>query len=697
MANSGIYEEDYESDSSALGVDSDVESNFADSPADGYFSERPHPRDTFVENSSISAAADAKARERAEERASSSVAVPPSQLSSPTSPTRPVEWAEPETPSATQEEAPPDYESAISSRPSTQNHQQFSQPQQARPQSYGGTSVLSPTSLHTNSQLGQPTEPPLSNPSAPQFPFIASTSPVAAQVVTFGRPAGAQHISDNTPQSMRDAEVRPVDEESGLLTGLKSTKKRRRWCGGCCKSMSICNIILFAAIVVLVVIIAGAADDRSESGSPDGPDGGNNDDDNSPEDPVIPPKDPPIMPPSTRECPYSDYSEVKMYDFDRPQNFSFVELIETSTWVSNNIHGKITVQPAQEEQGVDIRLWVNYATTSPWSVLDSDYIKTDESFVLQLPIMKKAENGDSRKPCLWVNVRIDVRPGVVLDAWELSTGNLEVQIEGGLFDREEGEEELSVLQVTGPSIFNAIRGAVNVDYWSSRETEVSVISGRIKGTFALLDLLSLNSQSGSIDVNVDPRKADEHNPEPAEFLVKSNSGTVHAYFPQEGQIPERHYSSRVETTSASIHGDYILGELTSIHSISGSIQAQLLPFFDRRQRSTMHTDTRSGSTKLRVLQPYAHPGEDWTNDHSVHKSSSTSGSIDILYPDEWSGMIDEESTSGSMNLKGKGVKVITDGRKTPAYRHLLAQKGYGSGDMSVKTTSGSIKVRFGEE
>lgn len=690
MANTGIYEEDYESDSSALGVDSDVESHFADSPADGYFSERPHPRDTFVENSSISAAADAKARERAEEQASSSAAVPPSQLSSPTSPSRPVEWVEEATSSAIQEEAPPDYESAISSR-------QSSQPRHAHSQSYGGTGVLSPVSLQSTSQMGQLPEQPLSNPPTSQFPFIASTSPVAAHIVTFGRPASAQHTLDNAPQSMRDGGVRPVDEESGLLTGLKSTKKRRRWCGGCCKSMSICNVILFAAIVVLVIIIAGAADDRSESGRPDGSNGGNGDGDDSPDDPIIPPKDPAMMPPSTQECPYSESSEMEIYDFNRPQNFSFVEFIESSLWVSNNIHGKITVQPAQEEQGVDIRLFVSYATTSPWKVLDSDYIKTDESFVLQLPVMEKAEGGNSRKPCLWVNARIDVRPGVVLDAWELSTGNLEIQVEGGLFDLKEGEEELSVLQVTGPSIFNAIRGAVNVDYWSSRETEVSVISGNIKGTFALLDLLSLNSQSGNINVNVDPRKADEHNPKPAEFLTKSNSGTVKVHFPQEGQIPERQYSSRVETTSASIHGEFILGELTSLHSTSGTIQAQLLPFFDRKQRSTMHTNTRSGSTKLRVLQPYAHPGEDWTNNHSVHKSSSTSGSIDILYPDEWSGMIDEESTSGSLNVRGKGVKVITDGGKSPAYRHLIAQKGYGGGEMSIKTTSASIRVKFGEE
>ncbi|KAK4507561.1 hypothetical protein PRZ48_001296 [Zasmidium cellare] len=551
---------------------------------------------------------------------------------------------------------------------------------------------------------------PLTNPSAHQPTFTATSVPVTAQVVTLGRSAGPHHFFDH-PQSMQDSGVHPVDEESGLLTGVKSKKKRRRWSFGCCKSMSICNIILFVAIVILVIIVKGATDDRSESGKPDHPHNGSSGGDKTPKNPVpndpvpqdpVPkdpmPKDPATMPspPSSRQCPYSEYSEMKMYDFERPQNFSFVEFIESSTWVSNNIRGKITVQPAQEEQGVDVRLWINYATTSPWKVLDSDYVKTEDSFVLQLPIMEKGESGDSRKPCLWVNVRIDVRPGVVLDAWELSTGNFEVQVEDGLFNRKEGEEELSALQVKGPATFNAVRGAVHVEYWSSRETEVSTISGSIKGTFALLDVLSLNSQSGSINVNVDPRKADKKNPRPAEFVTKSTSGTVKVYFPQDGEIPERQYSSRVETSSASVSGDFILGELTSIHSLSGTIRAQLLPYFDRERSSSMHTDTRSGSTHLKVLSPY-YPGEGWTKSHTTHKSTSTSGSIDISYPDEWSGMIDERSTTGSLSAKGKGVQIISDGRHTPVESHLIAQKGYGGGEISAKTTSGSVKVRIGEE
>lgn len=457
--------------------------------------------------------------------------------------------------------------------------------------------------------------------------------------------------------------------------------------------MSVCNIILFAAIVILVIIVAGAADDRSESDSPKEPHEGDGDS-SPPSNPVMPPKQPANMPPSTRQCPYDWYSQTRVFDFPRPSNFSLVELMESSNWVSDNIRGKITVGPAQKEQGVDIRISVNYATTSPWRVVGSNYIATDDSFVLQLPVMKKSEGGGSQKPCLYVNIDVSIRPGVVLEDWELSTGNLAIEVKDGLFNRKQGEEALSTLRVAGSSTFNAIRGNTDVEYWPSRRTEIYTISGSIRGTFALLDLLSITSQSGSINANVDPREADEKNPREAEFITKSHSGSVKIHYPQEGNIPEREYSTRVETTFGSVSGEFIMGTLTSLHSLSGTISAQLLPYFDPKRRSTLHTDTRSGTTKLHVLQPFAHPGEQFG--HNVHKSTSTSGTIDVLFPDEWSGMIDEQSISGSLSAKGKGVRVISDGGSL-VEKHLIAQKGYGEGEMTLKTTSGSIKARFGKE
>lgn len=55
MSNYDAYDDDdddFDGDS-VLEAASDVDSNFADSPADGYFNDRRHPQDTFVENSTM--------------------------------------------------------------------------------------------------------------------------------------------------------------------------------------------------------------------------------------------------------------------------------------------------------------------------------------------------------------------------------------------------------------------------------------------------------------------------------------------------------------------------------------------------------------------------------------------------------------------------------------------------------------------
>lgn len=137
MANSGIYEEDYASDHDSLYAD-------ADSPADGYFTQRPFPASQFVENSSITAEADAKAREAAESRASSSEAQPQpsSQRTSPTFATRSPVWAQPDeqTPLLDAGPAPPDYAAATAHRRGESSSSSPTSTEPSRPQSYGSIS-----------------------------------------------------------------------------------------------------------------------------------------------------------------------------------------------------------------------------------------------------------------------------------------------------------------------------------------------------------------------------------------------------------------------------------------------------------------------------------------------------------------------------------------------------------------------------
>ncbi|KAK0941203.1 hypothetical protein LTR29_007194 [Friedmanniomyces endolithicus] len=107
MSGSGIYEDDFEG--------SDHESLYADSPSDGYFTQRDIPNETFVEQSSVQAESEAKAREAAENQSASSAAAPPSHTSPGSSIRSPV-WSDEYTSLRDAGPAPPDYAAATADR-----------------------------------------------------------------------------------------------------------------------------------------------------------------------------------------------------------------------------------------------------------------------------------------------------------------------------------------------------------------------------------------------------------------------------------------------------------------------------------------------------------------------------------------------------------------------------------------------------
>ena len=629
MANTGIYEDDYLTEPET-DVESEDESLFDEGPADGYFERRNHPQDRFVENSSVTAEADAKAREAGPQGSSSAAA--PSQLSSAASSPRST-WTMPVVDNVT-EAPPPTYESISRDRAA----HQFPQPS-------NGVYSMSYGSIPSNSNIG---------------------APAAAQ-----------------PQSMSD-DVQQTDEESGLLrrNEQKKVSPSRRLL--CCKPISLCNAVLILAIVILVLIVAGSTTEYTSGGS------------SPPKVPKIPPI--PDMPdiPSHSSCDLTVQSHSLEFDFTDRRNFTFLEMMESSGYVGGAIEGKIHILPATSSQQSDIRLRIFYATSDSWRVVSSDVTRTDDSLNLQLPILEPvSEHAASSKPCMGVWIRIELRSGVVLEDWEIATGNLDIQIDDGLFTRF-GQEALSHIQLTGSSVFSAVRGSI-AGYWSSRRTEIETISGSIRGSFALRDLLSVKSQSGSIDIEVQPRPEDSKHPSPAEFTSHSSSGSIKVQFPTTGDIPIRNYRTRIETSSASVHGQYILGSLFSYHTQSGSVNADLLPIITGTETSVLFTDTKSASQTWAILPPYAYPGNRFADSHLDHKFTSSSGSLKLVYPNEWEGWIEGDTMSGSIDIRGKDVDIIHVLKKYwSSYKNIIAKKGEGHGRLKFKTMSGSVKIQAGD-
>ncbi|KAI9703556.1 MAG: hypothetical protein M1836_007326 [Candelina mexicana] len=242
----------------------------------------------------------------------------------------------------------------------------------------------------------------------------------------------------------------------------------------------------------------------------------------------------------------------------------------------------------------------------------------------------------------------------------------------------------------------------------SRETYIFQTSNSINGLYSLLDLLSITTTSGSINVGVSPQPIDSSNPKPASLIIKSNSGSIDANLPLAagaggggGGIPERDYRTEIETRSGSINGNFLLGSRTVFETRSGSLDLAFLPVIPSNGKMEFRTRTASGTHNIKIKSPLL-SGQDGASTTTTHRGgaikglvsthASNSGTFGLHYPREWEGEIDIRTGSGSINVGGEGVRVLEQGRG-----FLRAVKGDGSGEgrISVSGGSGSVNLRIG--
>ena len=289
-----------------------------------------------------------------------------------------------------------------------------------------------------------------------------------------------------------------------------------------------------------------------------------------------------------------------------------------------------------------------------------------------------------------MDVIISIRPDVDIADLEIATEHLNLHVDSSLFDK--GNH----FSVRNSTEFTTIQGNVSVAYWSSRDTTIDVVSGSISGTYALRDVLSIKTRSGSINVDVKPRAVDELAPAPADFVAATTSGSIVARFPIFGSvadIPEREYRTRTETNSGAISGTYILGSVSTFKTTSGSITADVLPYSADSYSSSLRTQTRSGHTNVNVLSPFVTGDRALSRLRSSHKSLSSG--LTLKYPQEWEGLIAGGTLSGSLTVQGKDVRVL-DLKKGPVGTKIRARKGYGQSRLDFSATSGSVDLIVGD-
>ncbi|WPH01361.1 Hypothetical protein R9X50_00420300 [Acrodontium crateriforme] len=714
MAHAGAYDGDH----------ADRESLYTETPADGYFNRRDHPQDNFVQNPQIeSSAGAAKACEAAEAEDGAE-----SEASSIRS-----SWSD-ETASLLIQDAgpaPPDYAAATANR-ANEYSSCNSGPGSAAPvepepvqetqlpsTEYG--TVEPQSALMEQQQHRQPTQGPDRNwpfggqsPFGGNFPFGRHDTgpdlnwPFGGQNPFGGIFPFARSDENKSKQCQRRNEQRMSDvhdvepAEHTALLGHKKLKWRarhrsRHWKRRCCNVMCILIGLLSLLVLALIALLAKVTHETGRGSGRHG-DAGRDDDGRHP---IFSPNssNPIIHHPDTMQCRFDEVSETAKFELKDIANFAFIEMLEQTTPFYGGISGNVWIHPAPTEQDQDIVTWVSYATTSPYRVTDITFNSWGggEGIELEWPVIERLSDDHRNRACINLQVHVYVKRELSMKDWTISSANLEIHAEEGIFgvdSLDAAQSSSEGLKLNGKSSFNAVKGNVDLAYWSSRKTIVDTISGSVIGKYALRDLLSINTRSGGIDVTVDPREEDPNNPVSyPTFTSKSISGDTSVMFPHisGAGIPVRAYESTIETDSGQILGNYYLGHSTSFSTVSGGLSAHVLPIITSNSHSTtLRTDLKSGDTLLQILSPYQKSGEPFTTLSSTHRGIS--GKLQLSYPEEWEGKLDAKSTSGSIEFSGRGLSKHTN-LNWPGNRHVTGSKGNGKNVVTMNTISGTIDFR----
>ena len=285
-------------------------------------------------------------------------------------------------------------------------------------------------------------------------------------------------------------------------------------------------------------------------------------------------------------CPSATLIGSATFTFNGPREFIFVEMshdtLDQSNRVAVALKGQVHIRPMAERLESDIRVDIGLQYSHS-AILSNLKFNTQDNGVMEVfPPSHIAHDGTTSTACLIVEAIIWVSPRVDYEDFTIATeSDIDIIYHPGMIL----QADTLALETRAGNISlpktNATQGL------QSRDITVETKSGRIEGTYPLYDSLTVKSNSGSIQIDIDPKPADKSKPKSARLDISDSSGIVQiSYLNGMGSqalssIPERDYRSSITTNSGRIEvEDMLHGSLTAIKTGSGSIQADIVPCGD---------------------------------------------------------------------------------------------------------------------
>ncbi|KAF3925831.1 hypothetical protein ABW20_dc0102885 [Dactylellina cionopaga] len=171
--------------------------------------------------------------------------------------------------------------------------------------------------------------------------------------------------------------------------------------------------------------------------------------------------------------------------------------------------------------------------------------------------------------------------------------------------------------------------------------------------------------------------------------VSTVSGPITAFGKSEDDKLMDVNSVRLKTVNGLIHGEFPLNHALDLETTSGDITADVVSANREEEAGYFKTSSVSGDHTLKFISKL-NPRPLYSTHRSV------SGDIKIDYPEDWQGDLKLKTTSGHIEVEGKGTDVIKK-EKGPVGRFWKVIKGVGKSKGSVATVSGKIDILIGEK
>ena len=342
----------------------------------------------------------------------------------------------------------------------------------------------------------------------------------------------------------------------------------------------------------------------------------------------------PVRPPSSESPPdftwtpqiscYNDPfkfpSMVQKFSTSASHGFKLIQTIsrdeDSHTGWQPHVSGSIILRRSSDSSSP--RLEVDVISNDRDVGVDLDI---QESGVYKLVSPRKvAWARSSYGPCIQIRATLWLPNAAKLRAFEIDAVHLDIVLTDGLsFATQDGVQISTVVgDVTAPKSGSG-EPYISPYQMLSRETRIRTVSGDIRGEYFLYDLLKIESVSGDIKVDIEPKTADGKNPRSATLQIETASGGIQAHEPlsqalslgkPEIVIPARDYVSKISTYSGDLDIALAVSSSTIVSTKSGKIQLELLPILNAKllessssQKPSLKTETFSGDTKVVLHDP----------------------------------------------------------------------------------------------